>query len=207
MPSIEAAQLIGIPLNYDISLGGWVPQVSTNGTTPIHGAYICGDGAGIRGAAAAEIHGEIVGHTVAKHLGEPTSLNINALMKKYKTATRFGTAMTSLSIPRAGLMAVTTDDTIICRCESLTRKHIQEEINTGAMSTNAIKSGIRAGMGPCGGKFCQTIVNSIAATAIGCDRAEICLPTPRPPLRPIPVSTLADGFKYSDLPIQKPSPL
>ena len=64
--------------------------------------------------------------------------------------------MTGLSVRREGLGKLTTSDTILCRCESVSKRDIQSEIDTGAASANAVKSGLRAGMGPCGGKFCQT---------------------------------------------------
>ena len=42
---------------------------------------------------------------------------------------------------------LTKPDTIVCRCESLTQTCISQEVEAGAASTNAVKSGLRAGMG------------------------------------------------------------
>ena len=72
-------------------------------------------------------------------------------------------AMTGLSIPRKGFQKLITQETIVCRCESLLRCDIENEIETGAATTNAVKSGSRAGMGPCGGKYCQSTIAKIIA--------------------------------------------
>ena len=81
------------------------------------------------------------------------------------------------------------------------------EISSGAQTTNAIKSGVRAGMGPCGGKYCQTAIAALVAHTTGCALADVPPPTPRPPLRPVPTAALAGDFDYDDLPIPKPAPL
>lgn len=200
IPAIEAPQLAGLTLQNRPELGGWVPKMGEDGATDVPGLFLCGDGAGIRGAAAAEIHGTLAGLSAAAFLGGETEAERAKLRPSYTRAARFGVAMTALSIPRKGLTELATPETIICRCESLTRKAIAAEISSGAESTNAVKSGLRAGMGPCGGKFCQSFV----ARMISDDTPP---PTPRPPLRPVPVSAMAGDFDYDDLPIPKPAPL
>jgi len=207
IPATEAAQLAGSGLEHSPRLGGWVPCQGADGRTNVDGLFLCGDGTGIRGAAAAEIHGRLAGLSAAQHLGADTKGERDHLRALYDRAAGFGTAMTGLSIPRAGLARLTTDETIVCRCESLSRSDIAAEIAGGAASTNAVKSGRRAGMGPCGGKFCQTAVARMIAEADGRTEAEVLPPTPRPPLRPVPVAALAGDFNYSDLPIPKPAPL
>ncbi len=207
IPSVEAAQLAGLALNHRPDLGGWVADADSQGRTQIGSLFLCGDGSGIRGAAAAEIHGKLTGQSAAAFLGKPAVGSDRALKRQYARAARFGRAMTALSIPKAGGDALTTPQTIVCRCESLTRAEIINEISAGAHSANAVKSGMRAGMGPCGGKFCQTTVARLIAIADGCDSADVPPPTPRPPLRPVPTAALADGFDYDDLPIPKPAPL
>lgn len=207
IPATEAAQLAGLRLEYSARLGGWVPCQGQDGGTDIRGLFLCGDGAGIRGAAAAEIHGRLAGLSAAQYLGADTGAERDRLRDSFDRASRFGMAMTSLGIPRAGLARLTTEQTIVCRCESLSRADIAAEITSGARSTNAVKSGLRAGMGPCGGKFCQTTVARMIAEAEGRTEADVPPSTPRPPLRPAPVAAIAGDFSYSDLPIPKPAPL
>ena len=204
IPNIEAAQMLGVTVHHDPALGGWVPDADPDGATQIKGLYLCGDGCGIRGATAAGLQGSLAGARAARDLGHAAPV---PSQRKWAQAARFGTAMTALSIPRADLADLASPDTILCRCESLTRADITAEIATGATSTNAIKSGKRAGMGPCGGKYCQTAVAALIAAQTGKPVADVPPPTPRPPLRPVPLGQAAGTFDYDDLPIPKPAPL
>lgn len=204
IPNIEAAQMLGVPIRHDPALGGWVPEAKPDGRTDIEGLYLCGDGCGIRGAMAAGLQGTLTGTRAARDLGQTATLLSH---NRWQRAARFGVAMTALSKPRADLAALTTTDTIVCRCESLRRGDITAEVSTGAASTNAVKSGNRAGMGPCGGKYCQTAIADLIAAQTGQRTADVPPPTPRPPLRPIPLGQAAGAFDYEDLPIPKPAPL
>nr|WP_306268860.1 FAD-dependent oxidoreductase [Pararhizobium sp. IMCC3301] len=207
IPALEAAQLAGIEITHEPKLGGWIPRAAEDGSTKVRGVFICGDGAGIRGASAAEIHGKLAGLSAAEFTGKKVGLQKKRLHRSYAGASRFGLAMTALSVPRPGLEKLTTPQTIMCRCESLSRDQLLLEIQAGASSTNAVKSGLRAGMGPCGGKFCQTAIARLVASTQGLEDGDVPPHTARPPLRPVPVSALAGDFAYSDLPIPKPAPL
>lgn len=202
--NIEAAQMLGVPIRHDPALGGWVPEAEPDGTTPINGLYLCGDGCGIRGATAAGLQGTLTGTRAARDLGKTTAA---LSLGPWRRAARFGTTMTALSVPRADVQALTTPNTIVCRCESLTRSDICAEISSGAATANAVKSGRRAGMGPCGGKYCQTAISALIAAQTGTPIADVPPPTPRPPLRPVPLGQAAGDFDYDDLPIPKPAPL
>lgn len=203
-PNIEAAQMLGVPIRNAPSLGGWVPEADADGATSVPDLYLCGDGCGIRGVTAAGLQGTLTGARAARDLGYSSAGPSKHLWTK---AARFGQAMTALSLPRADVKALTTDNTIVCRCESLCRADIIAEIKTGAASTNAVKSGRRAGMGPCGGKYCQTVIAALIAAETGTSIAKVPPPTPRPPLRPVPLGQAAGDFDYDDLPIPKPAPL
>jgi thioredoxin reductase len=207
IPQIEAAQMLGVGVRHDPALGGWIPQAAQDGATDVPSLYVCGDGSGIRGADAATVHGRLCGLRAAADLGCDTQ---NAQRKAHaglRRAVRFGLAMTALSIPRSGMVELSTQDTILCRCESLTKRDILEEIDSGAVSTNAVKSGSRAGMGPCGGKYCQGAIAALIAQSKGETAALIAPPTARSPLRPVPLGAAAGAFEYDDLPIPKPAPL
>jgi len=204
IPQIEAAQMLGVPIHHDPALGGWVPQADPDGATCVPKLYLCGDGCGIRGALAAGLQGTLTGARVARDLGHSAP---TPSQRPWQRAARFGQAMTALSLPRTDVQALTTNDTIMCRCESLRRTDIGAEIATGAASANAVKSGQRAGMGPCGGKYCQTVIAALIAAQTGKTIADIQPPTPRPPLRPVPLGQAVGQFDYDDLPIPKPAPL
>ena len=72
------------------------------------------------------------------------------------------------------------DEIIICRCERVTKKQIKDYIlKTKTRDVNAIKAGLRVGMGPCGGKTCTELIMRIFRE-LGIDPKEITPPSERP---------------------------
>lgn len=85
------------------------------------------------------------------------------------------------------------DGLIICRCEGISLKQIQDAIEqSGAGSVNQIKKMTRAGMGPCQGRTCARIVESILAMKANASAGREAYRS-RPPVRGISVDTLAAG--------------
>jgi len=87
----------------------------------------------------------------------------------------------------------TFDDLTICRCEGVTRGQLKACIHhSGARTINQVKKLTRAGMGPCQGRTCarsvEIILTTEAKTPAGVEPYQS-----RPPVRGIPVSTLAMG--------------
>ena len=168
-PGIDAARMAGVAIKYVPSLGGWVPEAEPDRSTAVPGLFICGDGAGILGADAAVVQGQLAGQSAVGYI-DPEQMDAgkqHALLKRSRKCGRFGAAMTQLSIPRRGQLVMITPDTIVCRCESLCRAEIESENATGAVSTNALKSGTRAGMGFCGGRFCMDTVARLMSEQSG----------------------------------------
>lgn len=205
VPAIEATRLAGAAHHFDENLGGWVPMLDGFGRTSVPGLYACGDNAGILGADAAPHRGRLAAKAILDDLGVSAAVEIDE--KAYLSARRFGLAATRLTIPRAGLESFMTADTEVCRCEGISRAEIDHELKTGAQSPNAVKSGTRCGMGPCGGRYCSESLAIITEYRTGKSRAEIGMATARPPLRPVHMDDLADDLDYDDLPIPGVSPL
>lgn len=85
------------------------------------------------------------------------------------------------------------DDTIICRCEEVTREEILEAIRDGCDSVTWVKRKTRAGMGLCQGRTCGHLVARILAEERGTSLAEVLPDTRRPPVRPIPLGILEES--------------
>jgi thioredoxin reductase len=207
-PAIEATRMLDCRHIYDETTGGWQVETDEAGRTSVAGIYACGDGAGILGAAAAPLRGRIAAEAVAMDLGKASrSEPADPLTGDIATVSAFGRAMTSLTIPRPGIAEQITQDTIVCRCENLTRGDVEAGLFGGGISPNALKSETRCGMGPCGGRFCRETAALLTATMTGASIESIGLPTSRPPLRPLPVELVTRDFDYEELPIPAPAPL
>jgi thioredoxin reductase len=211
MPAIDATRLAGADHHFDASLGGWVPTIDQDGRTSVSNLFVCGDNAGILGVGAAPHRGRLAALAVFEDLKGPLSDDetnkCQIELHLFNKAKTFGLAATKLTIPKLGMVGFMTKSTEICRCEGVLRSEVEDEINLGSISPNAIKSGTRFGMGPCGGKFCSESLAMITEQVTGKTRVEIGLPTARPPLRPICIDELSNDLNYDDLPIPEVSPL
>tara|TARA_R110002110_G_scaffold30683_11_gene108521 strand:+ start:1297 stop:2736 length:1440 start_codon:yes stop_codon:yes gene_type:complete len=206
-PATEATRMLNCRHHYDPALGGWHVDTDDLGRTSIAGIYACGDGAGILGAAAAPVRGRNAAQAVLADLrGKPGTVQTSST-GNLRSVSAFGQAMTSLAIPRQGILDQITPETIVCRCEGLTRADVEAGITAGGISPNALKSDTRCGMGPCGGRFCQETAAMLTARLTGRTIEDIGLPTGRPPLRPLAIETVTSDFDYDELPIPAPAPL
>lgn len=92
-----------------------------------------------------------------------------------------------------------TEDVIICRCEEVSRKEIEEAIEAGAECLNEVKRISRASMGLCQGRTCRRLLTQIYCEKTGRKPEEVELTSYRPPLRPIPIEVLATGIESIEL--------
>ena len=201
-PDTAATRLLGCRHVYDPAQGGWHVATDALGRTSVPGVYACGDGAGVMGAGVAPARGRRAAAAIRADLAGAEIRAPGRLR-----GARFGRAMTTLVPLKPAMLAQITPETVVCRCEGLTRADIEAELGDGAETLSAVKSGTRAGMGPCGGRYCGEVVALLTARATGRPLANVAPPTGRPPLRPVPVAALARGFAYEDLPMPAPAPL
>jgi thioredoxin reductase/bacterioferritin-associated ferredoxin len=207
----EVPKLLRAGMVYDRLRGGWVPQVDTCGRTSVDGLFAIGDGAGIRGAEPAAIAGTIAGLAAARDAGRlpagAFATSMAALGRKWRSYRAFADAIGGLMMPRPAQVDAITPDTVVCRCEDVTRASIDAAARDGAADVNQLKHFTRCGMGPCQGRMCEDAAAELLAQARGVARESVGFWTGRPPLRPVPLQVLVGTFNYSDIPIPKPAPL
>lgn len=209
-PSTEITRLLGAGHRYVPELGGWVPEQDAFGRTSVEGLLVCGDGAGVRGAGAAALAGKLAGLTAVHDLGHLDRASFDAqtspLQAALARAGRFGGAMAAITAPRAEDVDALGADTIVCRCEDVTRGQIDGAIEDGADTINQLKAWTRAGMGPCQGRMCGETVASLLSRRVG-GREPVGSWTGRAPIRPVPVADVVGEVAYEDIPIPKAAPL
>jgi NAD(P)H-nitrite reductase large subunit len=114
--------------------------------------------------------------------------------------------MAGLMAIRPAQVAAIPTDTIVCRCEDVTRGEIDRAIDDGAREVNQVKAWTRCGMGPCQGRSCADVVGELVALRAG-GRAAAGYFTGRLPLRPVSLAAVTGDFVYADIPIPKAAPL
>jgi len=74
---------------------------------------------------------------------------------------------------------------IVCRCEEITLKEIKETIEHFKCSSREVKLRTRAGMGPCGGRTCRSMIDQLVAELGGPQITNEVPLSFRPPVRPV----------------------
>jgi len=87
------------------------------------------------------------------------------------------------------------DKILICRCEDLTQKEIEQAIDEGYSTLDELKCRLRLGMGPCQGRSCISLARRVLCQKTGKVAEEIILPASRPPVVPVSLGTLASDKK------------
>jgi len=120
---------------------------------------------------------------------------VNRVIERFKHLKGMGQtkAMRKENAPSApGSAPVDSNDLVICRCEEITKKEIQDVIRNGIGTLNGIKRITRAGMGLCQGQTCQRLVGQILSEELGFSPAEVEPTTARGPVRPLRLEVFAN---------------
>lgn len=192
LPSTELCRQAGCATVWNPQFGGWIVAHDGAQRTNIANLYVAGEPAGIRGAESAWIEGQIAARSICADLGLTTAGD--GLARQRRRNRRFSDRVARFFAPNAdALAALVTPDTLICRCEEVTRAEIDRLLTRNAhlSDVDSVKLACRAGMGPCQGRYCQHNVarivsqrRGIAVEACGAFRAQA-------PVKPIPLGDLA----------------
>lgn len=77
------------------------------------------------------------------------------------------------------------ESVIICRCEEITERQIQQTVQAYGCSAREVKLRTRAGMGYCGGRTCRHMIDKIVNALNEGGNIETIPLRYRPPVRPI----------------------
>ena len=168
-PVTELPRLLRAECVFDRTRGGWRPEIDRFGRTSVTGLYVAGDGAGILGGQAALLAGRTVGAAIAADLGGTVPV-ARASWTGWR-ARRFGAAMTALTATSSAVAVRVPPETIVCRCEDVTRAETDAGYDAGARELNQLKHFTRCGMGPCQGRSCGEAAAELLALRLVADGA------------------------------------
>jgi NADPH-dependent 2,4-dienoyl-CoA reductase/sulfur reductase-like enzyme len=207
VPATEASRTYRARHEHRPRDGGWVPVLDARQRTTVPFLYAAGDGAGVRGAAAAPASGRVAARAALHDLGLAPEAPEAPGDAAPARALRAGAAMAGMMALRPAMVAAIPPDTIICRCEGVTRAAIDAAAADGAATLNQLKHFTRCGMGPCQGRMCGEAAGALLAAARGVPVAEVGFATARIPLRPVPLEAILGTFDYADIPVPAPAPI
>jgi bacterioferritin-associated ferredoxin len=193
IPFSALLDLMGARLEWRFDLGGAAPVRDAYCETTTQRVYAAGDGAGVSGARAAMLEGELAGLAAASALGhgkEALGAATRRLGPALARERRFQRTYAALFTPGPGIFELATGDTVVCRCEGVTLGDLRRASARGAATFAEAKSVTRCGMGECQGRMCGQQAAYVLAQTSGRPIAEVGLNHPRPPVFPLPLPAL-----------------
>jgi D-hydroxyproline dehydrogenase subunit alpha len=194
LPSNELLRALAAEHRYDSPAGMLRTLRDIDCETSVEGLFAVGDCAGLGGAPAALAEGVIAGAAAVKRLGgQPEKDRLAQARRDLARHRRFQQALWSLyAAPRPGL-ALADDDTLVCRCEEVTKREIMAAVSDGGAPIGAIKRRTRCGMGRCQGRYCGPLLVEELSRRTGADVTERDFFAPRGPAKPVRIRDLVGG--------------
>jgi D-hydroxyproline dehydrogenase subunit alpha len=195
LPSLQLARLLGCASRWDADLVAWATDHDADQRTSVEGVFVAGETTGTGGHDVAMGEGAIAGVMAAVDLGKMSSNEAEARLRKVRDELgrdrEFAGFLNRTFSIRPGIYGLMREDTVVCRCEGATAGEVARVAREWNGSLRTIKQATRAGMGPCQGRVCGSLVAQIASRESGRSVEELGVDTPRPPIKPVPLGAMA----------------
>ncbi|MGW9629182.1 FAD-dependent oxidoreductase [Agromyces sp. NPDC055520] len=162
-PRLEVAIALGCAVEGDRR--GRFVVVDEAQRTSVAGVYAAGEITGIGGADLALAEGAVAGFAAAGGSLDDDRMRGPLAVRRRMRA--FAARLERGHGIRPGWTSWLDDDTVVCRCENVTRRAIADH---AGVPLRAMKLATRAGLGPCQGRTCGRAVEAIVAEAGGAAR-------------------------------------
>jgi len=196
IPALHVAAAAGCETRWNEVQQCWQAQVDDWGETSQAGIFVAGDAAGIGGARAAWLSGQLAGLQIAHQLGrldqdarDRSARSIRNARERHLAIRPFIDAY--YRVDEASLAPL--DETLACRCEEVTVAEIRALAAMGCSGPNQAKAFTRCGMGPCQGRFCASTMERVFAREQAAEPNQVGRFNARPPLKPVTLGQLADS--------------
>ena len=172
VPAIELLNILGAGLTYDGARGGHVPRLMGGTGTTLPNISVIGDCAGV---AADEAYG-MDWMRALMALGDPSVIVCQCE-----------------EVSRGALLGVKHPAYLGPISEGMARRDLATLAQDGPVNQDQVKRLTRACMGPCQARRCREQVAMMLALDTGVPLSSVPLTNYRAPVRPLPLSVLADA--------------
>ena len=190
VPNVNLTMATGLAHQWDHQAHCWRPVIDVTGKSSDEQIYIAGDGGGIGGAKAAAIAGRLAASAIVARCGKPRFLAQLYYKLRHLHYLSIRPFLDRLYLPPAHFRLAQTDETIICRCEAVSKADVNAALASGASGPNQLKAFCRAGMGRCQGRSCGLVVQEMISSHTGQSMPETGYFRLRPPVKPITLAEL-----------------
>jgi len=198
-PQNEILRLLGAKLHFDPRFAQLRPERSQTCETSVPGVYAVGDCCGLGGAPAAAVEGRIAGRAAAGQTA-PTKAQIKAQTKTLARHSAFQDALWQLYEAPLPVLDDLAPDTLVCRCEEVTKATLDAALADGLTDVGAVKRATRIGMGRCQGRYCAPALAGHMASRSATPPQDLSFFAPRVPIKPVSIGTLVAAQSLIDAP-------
>ncbi|WP_129776915.1 FAD/NAD(P)-dependent oxidoreductase [Peristeroidobacter soli] len=195
LTSSELARQAGAEMHWKDHAGGWLARHNEWLESSVKNLFLAGEITGVDGADAALEKGRIAAVGILRSLGrvdDRQAHNLAATARnRLSHQQSFAAILQELARPPASLALQTmSDDTILCRCESIKRGELCQALadNKHILSADAAKLLTRVGMGLCQGRLCGDNVARVIAEARGVQPGKVGPFQAQAPVKPVPLA-------------------
>ncbi|MET4128546.1 FAD-dependent oxidoreductase [Roseovarius sp. MBR-6] len=206
VPNTQATRSLNLPHHWDNAQRSFRPVTDGWGRSAEPTVFVAGDGAGIKGARAATLTGQIAALAIAHDLGKLTEgdRDLSARPLRLRLALKSAARpFLDRAYPPCAQALAPEDATIICRCEEVTAGAIRRSAAQGCLDPNQTKAFVRAGMGPCQGRYCGSTVTEILSACHDQAQSQTGAYRIRPPIKPVTLGELAQMDTQGEEPLQE----
>lgn len=189
-PQNEILRLLGAQMRYDTEFGHLRCTRTAGMETTVPNIFAVGDCAGLGGAPAARVEGEIAGRTAASRAGFGDAYDLFADLRRLDRYRRFQASLWKMHDISPKPLDTAARDTIVCRCEEITLGEVMDGLGTAPGHVGTLKRATRVGMGRCQGRYCGPVATRLVAEAIGKPVEDFSNFAPRVPIKPVAIASI-----------------
>lgn len=183
----QLADLLGCEFTWQPLHRAWLPRRDPGGRSSAAGVYLAGDGAGILGADAAELAGELAALSLLADRGHSVNLaRAEQLERQLAAQVRFRQGLEQAFPFPEGWAAQAPDTLTVCRCEQVSAGEVRATVRQGHWDINRVKAMCRVGMGRCQGRVCGAAAAELIACESGRPIDQIGRLRGQAPIKPLP---------------------
>jgi bacterioferritin-associated ferredoxin len=200
LPQNELARALGCNFRFNAQSSSFEAERDGDCRSSVREVFIVGDAGAMRGARVALAQGALAGAAAAADLGRGP-VDVGAWQRELRRHERFQNALWQLFAAPALTTQLADPATLICRCEEIDRRTIEDRLALHATTFGALKRATRLGMGQCQGRYCGTLCADLlrehAQRAVSADDFF----APRAPSRPVAIAALAGDAGPEPVPV------
>jgi thioredoxin reductase len=214
VPAIELAASLGCRTVFSGDLGGHVPLTGSHGATSLPGVFCTGDCAGLVAEAVCETRAIETAQAALAWLrntvptpGSPpgdagvdtTGYRLAWMRALLESGGMKAPVCLCEDVDRGELLGIQPPRYLGCRSDKMAARDANSLLEDGPLNPDQIKRLTRAGMGPCQGRRCREQIAMLLSLQAGAPLSAIPLASYRAPVRPLPLSVLADPAQTQDM--------